>query len=81
MEKFIEKPRHIEVQILGEWGVPGAAARGSGALGFLGFGKAAGALPPQGPSPGRWAVGAGLVRPEASVCCFEPPLSHPWEQR
>lgn len=23
VEKFIEKPRHIEVQILGEWGVPG----------------------------------------------------------
>ena len=30
MEKFIEKPRHIEVQILGELGVPGAAALGSG---------------------------------------------------
>lgn len=22
VEKFIEKPRHIEVQILGEWGAP-----------------------------------------------------------
>lgn len=30
VEKFIEKPRHIEVQILGECGVPGAAAQGSG---------------------------------------------------
>lgn len=29
MEKFIENPRHIEVQILGEWGVPAAALRRS----------------------------------------------------
>ena len=47
-----------------------------GPLVFLGFGKAAGALPLRDP-PRE----GGLRVPGWSDLRFEPPLSHPWEQR
>lgn len=64
VEKFIEKPRHIEVQILGEWGVPGPqrwqepAGLAVGARQGLSLRKT---LPHAGQGPGPQAAGSRLA--------------------
>lgn len=69
MEKFIEKPRHIEVQILGEWGRPWVlSGLRAAALQELSLGKP---LPQEGrlwrphrsgPGPWRWRFLSWLPR-------------------
>lgn len=64
VEKFIEKPRHIEVQILGEWGAPRPQHEaGPNRLRpfsqWLAFGTVPGAVPQEDPPQegGLWELG------------------------
>ena len=65
MEKFIEKPRHIEVQILGEWGAfPGPQRKAAAeAPLLLAWGKLQG-LSLRKTLPRKVGCGAMLVGPE-----------------